>query len=131
MRPARRRSSRAAAPGRGSPAVAALPLLAVPTDLVCARLRSGGEEYLVLAFPPSAPGPVRDAGARDSATLTLAERCVAAAAAEGHSNREIARARGVAERTVANQLAATFVKLGVGSRAELCAWWYGTRAVAG
>ncbi|MBI4950453.1 MAG: response regulator transcription factor [Myxococcales bacterium] len=56
-------------------------------------------------------------------------RC--ATAAEGRSNREIARARGGAERTVANQLAATFVKLGVGSRAELCARWYGTRAVTG
>lgn len=53
--------------------------------------------------------------------LSPAEREVAALAREGLSNAEIARARGVAVRTIANQLASIFRKLGVGSRVELAA----------
>jgi DNA-binding CsgD family transcriptional regulator len=37
----------------------------------------------------------------------------------GASNQDIARTRGVSVRTVANQLAAVYRKLGVRSRAEL------------
>jgi DNA-binding CsgD family transcriptional regulator len=59
--------------------------------------------------PPSLPG------------LSAAEASVAALALEGRSNAEIARARGSAERTVANQLAAAYRKLGIGSRLELYA----------
>jgi DNA-binding NarL/FixJ family response regulator len=51
--------------------------------------------------------------------LTSAERAVARRAAAGESNRTIAEARGCSQRTVANQLAAIFEKLGVRSRAEL------------
>jgi DNA-binding CsgD family transcriptional regulator len=51
--------------------------------------------------------------------LTDAEREVARRAAAGDSNVAIARARGSSHRTVANQLAAIFAKLGVRSRAEL------------
>lgn len=55
------------------------------------------------------------------ASLSPAERAVALALLEGHSNAEIAEARGTSVRTVANQLASLFRKLGVGSRAEAVA----------
>ncbi|HEY1695349.1 MAG TPA: helix-turn-helix transcriptional regulator [Polyangiaceae bacterium] len=53
------------------------------------------------------------------ADLTPAELEVARCAVSGMSNRTIARWRGSSVRTVANQLASVFRKLGVGSRAEL------------
>lgn len=51
--------------------------------------------------------------------LTPAERSVAAMAVRGLSNREIAAARSSSRRTVANQLASVYEKLGVCSRSEL------------
>lgn len=51
--------------------------------------------------------------------LTPAEREVALLASAGASNAEIAKARRSAVRTVANQIASIFKKLGVGSRVEL------------
>ncbi|MBK8410616.1 MAG: helix-turn-helix transcriptional regulator [Sandaracinaceae bacterium] len=53
------------------------------------------------------------------ADMTDAERDVALRVAAGQSNAAIAKARGTHVRTVANQLAALFRKLGVASRAEL------------
>ncbi|MGO9835753.1 MAG: helix-turn-helix domain-containing protein [Polyangiaceae bacterium] len=54
-------------------------------------------------------------------TLTSAECEVAALAAAGLSNLAIARCRGKALRTVANQMASIFSKLRVASRQELAA----------
>lgn len=54
-------------------------------------------------------------------TLTRAEAEVARLAAGGHSNAVIARTRKVSARTVANQLASVYRKLGVTSRTELAA----------
>ncbi|MFO0684403.1 MAG: helix-turn-helix transcriptional regulator [Sandaracinus sp.] len=71
----------------------------------------GGERLLVVATPSPMPPSI--------AALSAAEREVAAAILRGLSNAEIARERGVAVRTVANQVSALFRKLGVGSRAEL------------
>jgi DNA-binding CsgD family transcriptional regulator len=62
--------------------------------------------------------PLRE---RPLAGLSPAERAVVALALEGLSNREIARRRGSSARTVANQLAAAYRKLGVSGRAELAA----------
>lgn len=53
--------------------------------------------------------------------LTAAERAIVARIVAGDSNRAIAVARGTSTRTVANQVAAIFAKLGVASRAELVA----------
>lgn len=53
--------------------------------------------------------------------LTPAEREVVALLVAGQSNQEIAAARGVSPRTIANQLAAIYRKLGVSSRVELVA----------
>jgi DNA-binding NarL/FixJ family response regulator len=73
----------------------------------------GGVEFTVVSEPAEAPDALTK--------LTGAEREVALAALRGLSNEEIARARGTSKRTVANQLAALYRKLGVGSRAELAA----------
>jgi DNA-binding CsgD family transcriptional regulator len=53
--------------------------------------------------------------------MTRAEREIAAHVMNGHSNASIARRRGTSSRTVANQLAALYRKLRVGSRTELAA----------
>lgn len=63
--------------------------------------------------------PTRHPRLRDQ--LTDAERAIVARIAAGDSNRAIAAARGTSSRTVANQIAAIFAKLGVASRAELIA----------
>jgi DNA-binding CsgD family transcriptional regulator len=51
--------------------------------------------------------------------LTAAERRVAALAAEGRTNREVAAALFVGERTVETHLSHIYAKLGVRSRTEL------------
>lgn len=54
-------------------------------------------------------------------SLTASEREVVGLVAQGLSNEEIGRSRGRSARTVANQLAAVYRKLGVFSRTELLA----------
>jgi len=61
--------------------------------------------------PPSDALALLSAGQREVASLVLA----------GRSTREIAALRSRSERTVANQLAAIYRKVGVSSRAELAA----------
>jgi DNA-binding CsgD family transcriptional regulator len=58
-------------------------------------------------------------GERASQGLSAGESAVVALAARGRSNAEIARARNISPRTVANQLAASYRKLGVSGRREL------------
>jgi DNA-binding NarL/FixJ family response regulator len=55
------------------------------------------------------------------AALSTAEGDVAMLAAEGITNAAIAQRRGTSRRTVANQMASIFRKLGIGSRLELAA----------
>lgn len=55
------------------------------------------------------------------ACLTDAEREVVTLLLEGRSNHEIATMRGCSYRTIANQLASIYRKLGVTSRTELIA----------
>src|SRR5262249_30051953 len=59
--------------------------------------------------------PSRVADAR----LSVAEREVARMVARGLSNQAIARARGASPRTIANQLASIYQKLGIDSRIQL------------
>lgn len=59
--------------------------------------------------------------ARLPAKLTSAEREVVALLLAGKSNAEIAKARGVALRTIANQVASILRKMRVGSRSALLA----------
>jgi DNA-binding NarL/FixJ family response regulator len=84
----------------------------------------GEEEILVLSFPraTSEDAPANRAASR----LSMAERRVAEAVVTGASNGDIARDRRTSARTVANQLASVYRKLGIHSRAELAAVWHGT-----
>lgn len=70
-----------------------------------------GTEYVRLAIP-LAPLPEK---------LTAAEREVVTLILDGKSNAAIAKARGVAVRTVANQVASILRKMRVGSRSALLA----------
>jgi DNA-binding CsgD family transcriptional regulator len=81
------------------------------------RFKLGGVEYAVLS-EETRP-------AADLSSLTSAEREVMGLVADGLSNVDIAKRRGTSVRTVANQLAAMFKKLGVGSRSELVARYRG------
>ncbi len=81
-------------------------------DLRASVVQIGESRYALLSFP-------RAWKARDD--LTPSERQVALAVLAGLSNADIARMRGSSPRTVANQVAAIFRKLGVRSRAELAA----------
>ena len=62
----------------------------------------------------------RQAGGRE---LTAAERRVAELVAEGRTNREVAAALYLTERTVESHLSRVYAKLGVRSRAALAAAW--------
>jgi len=74
--------------------------------------RVRGTEYAVIAVPTAPTLP---------ASLTSAERAVVTLVIAGKTNAEIARARAVSQRTVANQVASILRKIGVGSRAALIA----------
>lgn len=75
------------------------------------RFQHAGREYVYLSYGPRA-------FARP-AQLTQAEAQIAALVLRGASGAEIARVRGVSPRTIANQLASIYRKLGVCSRATL------------
>jgi DNA-binding NarL/FixJ family response regulator len=64
--------------------------------------------------------PRRDA-TRGRDALTSGELRVAQLAAAGHTNRQIAQALFVTQRTVENHLTSTYAKLGIGSRGALAA----------
>jgi DNA-binding CsgD family transcriptional regulator len=72
-----------------------------------------GERVIVLSVPELA------ASALPKGSLTKTEQQIAERAARGESNAQIARARKTSPRTVANQLARIYEKLGVRSRVEL------------
>ncbi len=72
------------------------------------------DEKVVVVTAPTRSGS-------DLPSLSRAERAVAELAARGLSNAEIAKRRRCSPRTVANQLASVFVKLGIESRSELAA----------
>lgn len=74
----------------------------------------GGERVRVVSWSDGA-------GEEALRLLSDAEREVVRAVLAGMSNEEIAASRGTASRTIANQLASIFQKLGVSSRAELSA----------
>lgn len=93
-----------------------LPKIGPPSGLVAWHLDLGdGQELALFEFATSGSCP-RAAG------VTAAELAVLALAAAGLSNAETAARRGVSPRTVANQMASIFRKLGVHSRLELQAW---------
>jgi DNA-binding CsgD family transcriptional regulator len=75
----------------------------------------GAGRYVLVSF-------TRD-GSQLPLRLTAAERQIAAALLSGLSNAAIGRLRGSSPRTVANQTASLYRKLGVHSRGELAARW--------
>lgn len=95
------------------PSAKVVPPLRPPDGFRSARLDYEGRTILVMSyevpdweFPP---------------TLTTTEQAVLRAVLNGAGQQEIATARGVSYRTVANQVASAYGKLGVGSRAEVAA----------
>lgn len=93
------------------------PLVPPPPDgLRLTHLHVGGDSLVVL----SSVQQLEEAACRIEC-LTVAERQVLALLLEGRSNQDIAEERVTSERTVANQVAAIFRKLGVSSRRELAA----------
>jgi DNA-binding CsgD family transcriptional regulator len=86
-----------------------------PAGLTARAHHIDGQEIVVLSVP------LRDV---PDAPLSAAEREVVVAALSGKSNQTIARERGRSPRTIANQLAAAFRKLGVTSRREFAALHY-------
>jgi DNA-binding NarL/FixJ family response regulator len=70
-----------------------------------------GEDYVLVSRPLGRPVAFE--------CLTAAELAVAEGILAGRSMRELAMQRKVSERTVANQTAQIYRKLGVGSRQEL------------
>ncbi len=96
-----------------------IPEIGPPAGLVAWHLHLGdGEELALFEFATS------DSCQRATG-VTAAERVVLRLAAAGLSNAEIAARRRVSPRTVANQIASLFRKLGVHSRLELQAWLAG------
>lgn len=83
-----------------------------PSGLRVGRLDVHGEELALFDWPAAPSLPVN---------LPTAEREVAELALQGLSNDDIARARGTSTRTVANQLASAYRRLGIGSRLQLFA----------
>jgi DNA-binding NarL/FixJ family response regulator len=72
-----------------------------------------GTEYVVVSRPLGRPLAFEK--------LTPAELSVAEGVLAGCSMRELAGQRGVSERTIANQMAGIYRKLGIASRHELVA----------
>jgi DNA-binding NarL/FixJ family response regulator len=88
------------------------PRVSAPAGLEAWTLDLEGDSFVVLEYPLPRP-PV------SLAPLTPAEREVASLTVLGLSNADIARRRASRPRTIANQLASIFRKLGVCSRLEL------------
>ena len=82
-------------------------------QLAVSRMDAIGEGYVLVSWSMSRPANWH--------LLTGAELEVGAALFEGASNQQIAAGRGSSVRTVANQVASIFRKLGVRSRGELAA----------
>jgi DNA-binding CsgD family transcriptional regulator len=92
------------------------PIPSPPPGLRALRIEASGTEYAIV----SAPLPQLE---ELSAELTRTELDVVRRLLDGQSNAVIARERSTSPRTVANQVAAVYRKLRVGSRAELAALW--------
>lgn len=99
------------------------PLL--PAGLVAWELEVDGERFVLFEWRTTS------IHAQTGPRLTASERDVLARVLRGQSNSTIAFERGRRPRTVANQVASLFRKLGVRSRAELVAHLARRRATAG
>jgi DNA-binding NarL/FixJ family response regulator len=87
------------------------------TELRATQFELAGDDYVVLSYPRTEFVAL--------AELTSSERAVFLSLLSGQSNKQIAVSRGRSPRTVANQVATIFQKLGIGSRAALFAKYGG------
>ena len=87
-----------------------------------AELRRAFERAVDDALPPARPPSARQATKARFDGLTRREVEVAQLVAAGKSNRAIARALQVGERTVESHVAGALAKLGFSSRSRLAAW---------
>jgi DNA-binding CsgD family transcriptional regulator len=85
-------------------------------------LREGFRERALAQLPPTRPTPFRQIEKQHYGGLTTREREIAALIARGRSNREIAEALVVSERTVEAHTGHIRDKLGFTSRAQVAAW---------
>ena len=92
-----------------------------PGDVRAHALRLGSGSYVLLSFARGGEEAVSGSAGLAGHGLTTAEQEVARGLLAGLSNVEIARLRGSSARTIANQAASLYAKLGVHSRAELAA----------
>lgn len=97
-----------------------------PADLEVHRFMLGSDEYLAISFPL----PSTRSESEPAVSLTPSEREILGLLVEGRSNADIAHLRGKSPRTIANQVASIFRKLGVGSRRELRSRHTPTRPIA-
>jgi DNA-binding NarL/FixJ family response regulator len=88
-----------------------------PAGLHAHRFDVGPDSFGVLVVPLGSPS-----ASAEAVNLTQSEQSVLQLMLDGKSNQEIAKSRRTAVRTVANQVASIFKKLGVGSRSELYAF---------
>ncbi len=100
-------------PRRPDPRTGSSPRNEIETRL--SQFNQGSSDYLVMSFPLARPRP--------DPLLTSAECAVLDSAAAGRSAAEIARERRTSRRTVENQLASGYRKVGVSNRSELTALW--------
>jgi DNA-binding CsgD family transcriptional regulator len=91
-----------------------------PEGLVARRVVVNGEELLIFSYPIDSY-PIDAVALPAAEQLTAAEADVARLVLAGHSNAQIATARGVTASTVAKQVEKIFRRFGVHSRAELAA----------
>ncbi len=83
-----------------------------PAGALHERMPVRGGELGVLSVPHSAVGSA-------AALLSAAERDIADRVVRGHTNAQIAHARGTSTRTIANQMRRIFERLGIHSRTDL------------
>ncbi len=87
-----------------------------------AGLRAAFLQAALESIPPEKAHPTGRKGLEPYSGLTTRQRQVAALVAQGKSNREIAGALVLSERTVENHIARIFGRLGFDSRAQIAAW---------
>ena len=95
---------------------------AIAADMADAALREAFLRRATARFPPLRAPSRRQAAKAAYDGLTARERAVATLIAGGHSNREIADALFMSERTAATHVGNILAKLGVKTRAQIAAW---------
>lgn len=87
-----------------------------------ATLRDNFSERAFTMMPSAPALSARQIAKKEFGGLTAREREVAALIAQGKTNREIAEAMVVSERTIETHVGNVLTKLGFGSRAQIAAW---------